>query len=212
MLRPLGMFRVDIGGDYAGPAIRTRLKDMLATILAAIWRAGCRSAGTPGSDGDRVELLAGVLGDDKPDPHGHGDHEDRYRQESESEGTRSLLQRHSSERPQHKADEEANEPHHTVGDAASGAKPAPTSTKLFERRRGRGAARRNPGESKERGETGLQVGGIRLGWSPCGATSFRSPPGDDGGATHLPSAMFLLEIGTTLVVGQHPDSRAPTLK
>jgi hypothetical protein len=32
------------------------------------------------------------------------------------------------------------------------------------------------------------------------------------GQTHLPSAMFLLEIGTTLDIGQHPDSRAPTLK
>ena len=30
--------------------------------------------------------------------------------------------------------------------------------------------------------------------------------------THLPSAMFLLEIGTTLGVGQHPDLRAPTLE
>ena len=75
--------------------------------------------GPPGLDGDRIELLAGVLGDDKPDPYRHGDHEDRYRQESESEGTRSLLHCHGSERPQHKSDEEADEPHHAVGDAAN---------------------------------------------------------------------------------------------
>jgi hypothetical protein len=36
--------------------------------------------------------------------------------------------------------------------------------------------------------------------------------GDDGGPNHLPSAMFLLDIDTTLDIGQHPDSRAPTLK
>jgi hypothetical protein len=36
--------------------------------------------------------------------------------------------------------------------------------------------------------------------------------GDDGGPNLLPSAMFLLDIGTTLDIGQHPDSRAPTLK
>jgi hypothetical protein len=48
--------------------------------------------------------------------------------------------------------------------------------------------------------------------SGANLTLDRSPPGDDGGATHLPSAMFLSEIGTTLGVGQHPDSRASTLK
>jgi len=30
------------------------------------------------SDGDCVELLAGVLGDDKPHAHGHRSHENRY--------------------------------------------------------------------------------------------------------------------------------------
>src|SRR6516165_4404850 len=32
--------------------------------------------------------------------------------------------------------------------------------------------------------------------------------GDDGGPNLLPSAMFLLDIGTTLDIGQHPDSRS----
>jgi hypothetical protein len=31
-------------------------------------------------------------------------------------------------------------------------------------------------------------------------------PGDDRGANLLPSAMFLLDIGTTYELGQHPDS------
>src|ERR1700730_14152574 len=79
----------------------------------------CRPGSNWRLDGDRVELLAGVLGDDKPDPRGHGDHEDRYRQESEGEGPRSLLQCHGSERPQHKSYEEADEPHDAVGDAAN---------------------------------------------------------------------------------------------
>src|SRR5271169_4089983 len=39
--------------------------------------------------------------------------------ESESKGTRSLLQCHGSERPQHKSHEEADEPHDAVGDAAN---------------------------------------------------------------------------------------------
>src|SRR5215469_11528347 len=70
-------------------------------------------------DGDRVEFLAGVLGDGNPDPQGHGHHKDRYGQESESEGPRSLLQRDGSERPQHKSDKEADEPDDAVGDAAN---------------------------------------------------------------------------------------------
>jgi hypothetical protein len=60
-----------------------------------------------------------MLGDDKPDTHGHGDHEDRYGQESESEGSSRLLQRDGSKRPQHKSDEKADEPHHAVADAAN---------------------------------------------------------------------------------------------
>src|ERR1700730_1957045 len=79
----------------------------------------CRPGSNWRLDGDRVELLAGVLGDDKPDPRGHGDHEDRYRQESEGEGPRSLLQCHGSERPQHKSYEEADDPHDAVGHAAN---------------------------------------------------------------------------------------------
>ena len=69
----------------------------------------CRLQVTARLDGDRVELLAGVLKDDKPDPHGHGDHEE----------TRSLLQRDGGERPWHKPDEEADEPYDAVGDAAN---------------------------------------------------------------------------------------------
>ena len=42
-------------------------------------------------DRNRVELLAGVLGDDKPDSEGHRDHEDRDCQKSEGEGSRCLL-------------------------------------------------------------------------------------------------------------------------
>ena len=80
--------------------------------------------GPPGLDGDRVELLAGVLGDDKPHPGGHGDHEDRYGQERQSKGARSLLQCHGSERPQHKSHEEADEPHDAVGDAANAGRKA----------------------------------------------------------------------------------------
>jgi ABC-type transport system involved in cytochrome bd biosynthesis fused ATPase/permease subunit len=36
--------------------------------------------------------------------------------------------------------------------------------------------------------------------------------GDDGGANHLPSAMFLLDIRITFDIGQHRDPRAFTLK
>src|SRR5690242_18873172 len=41
------------------------------------------------SNANRVELLAGVLGYEDPDPRGHGDHEDGYDRESKREGSRS---------------------------------------------------------------------------------------------------------------------------
>jgi len=109
----------DIGGDYGRPAIRTWLKDTPATILAAIWRRAAGLGVARGSDGDRVELLAGVLGDDEPDPDGHRDHKDGYRQKGEGEGARRLLQCDGGERPQHKPDKEADEPDDAVGDAAN---------------------------------------------------------------------------------------------
>ena len=82
--------------------------------MAAVGRLDPFAIEQPGRrlDGNRVELLAGVLGDDKPDFRGHGD---RYRQESEREGSRCLLQRDSSERPQHISHEESDKPHDAVG-------------------------------------------------------------------------------------------------
>jgi hypothetical protein len=48
--------------------------------------------------------------------------------------------------------------------------------------------------------------------TPSGHEGNGKGVGDDGGPNLLPSAMFLLDIGTTLDIGQHPDSRAPTFR